>query len=227
MIVSIVSTGLNGSNMTRLLKQGAAGHTVAIVAVSWIENPWARSSRCMATSTPPDLPFGLGAGDGTFTAVAAPAALAAGLAASWPLAPGFAGSCPLGAWLSAGAAATRAVTTDSAAIVSLARMSPSSSGKLRMIGVYVITDDPNNRFTAAAAARAAATTAWWCGPNSRARSRRPGSTLGARQISAHAFHELPAGRKPAFWDLNNRARTVAPALSSAGVPLDPIWARLR
>src|SRR5262245_36826653 len=145
MIVSIVSTGLNGSNMTRLLKHGAAGHTVAIVDVSWIENPWARSSRCMATSTPPDLPFGLGAGDGTFTAVAAPAALAAGLAASWPLAAGFAGSCPLGAWLSAGAAATRAVTTDSAAIVSVARMSPSRLGKLRMIGVYVITGDPNNR----------------------------------------------------------------------------------
>src|SRR5690348_9092798 len=35
-----------------------AGHVTELVAVSWIANPWARSSRCTSFSTPP----GLGAG---------------------------------------------------------------------------------------------------------------------------------------------------------------------
>jgi hypothetical protein len=39
MMVSVVSTLRSGSNRTRLLKQGMAGHRVEIVDVSWIAKP--------------------------------------------------------------------------------------------------------------------------------------------------------------------------------------------
>src|ERR671934_2945510 len=51
--------------MTRLLKHGAAGNTLEIVAVSWIEKPWGRPSRCMALRMPPDLGVWLTAGAAT------------------------------------------------------------------------------------------------------------------------------------------------------------------
>src|SRR2546425_11908574 len=57
MTVSRLSTRFIGSYMTRLLKHGAAGNTLEMVAVAWIEKPCGRSSRCMALRTPPD--FGL------------------------------------------------------------------------------------------------------------------------------------------------------------------------
>src|SRR5437879_13361082 len=60
MTVSRLSTRFIGSYMTRLLKHGAAGNTVEMVAVSWIEKPCGRSSRCMAFRMPPD--FGLDEG---------------------------------------------------------------------------------------------------------------------------------------------------------------------
>src|SRR5215468_2490541 len=53
MMVSGVSAGFMGSKYTRLLKQGEAGHTVAIVEVSWIESPCGSSSRCIRLRTPP------------------------------------------------------------------------------------------------------------------------------------------------------------------------------
>src|SRR5262247_1227823 len=53
MMLSGVSTGFMGSKYTRLLKQGEAGHTVAIVEVSWIERPCGSSSRCIRLRTPP------------------------------------------------------------------------------------------------------------------------------------------------------------------------------
>ena len=36
-----------------MLKHGEAGHTVAIVEVSWIDRPWGSSSRCITFRTPP------------------------------------------------------------------------------------------------------------------------------------------------------------------------------
>src|SRR5438552_12976435 len=50
-----------GSKRTRLLKHGMAGHIVEIVEVSWIANPWGRSSRSLAFSQPPA--FGVWAAD--------------------------------------------------------------------------------------------------------------------------------------------------------------------
>src|SRR6266545_106070 len=52
-MVSGLSSFFAGSNITRLLKQGPAGQTVEMVAVSWIANPWDRSSRSMTLSVPP------------------------------------------------------------------------------------------------------------------------------------------------------------------------------
>src|SRR5215468_1876085 len=52
-MLSGVSTGFMGSKYTRLLKHGEAGHTVAIVELSWIESPWGSSSRCITFRTPP------------------------------------------------------------------------------------------------------------------------------------------------------------------------------
>src|SRR5580765_8034899 len=52
-MVSIVSAGFIGSKYTRLLKHGEAGHTVAIVEVSWIDRPCGSSSRCITFRTPP------------------------------------------------------------------------------------------------------------------------------------------------------------------------------
>ena len=62
MTVSRLSTRFIGSYMTRLLKHGAAGNTLEMVAVSWIEKPCGRSSRCMALRTPPDFGVWLIAG---------------------------------------------------------------------------------------------------------------------------------------------------------------------
>ena len=53
MIVSMLSVFFNGSKMTRLLKHGMPGHTVEIVEVSWMENPWGGSSRCITLRIPP------------------------------------------------------------------------------------------------------------------------------------------------------------------------------
>src|SRR5262245_6820289 len=55
MIVSALSVALRGSNSTRLLKHGIAGHTVEIVDVSWMAKPWGRSSRCVMARVPPGL----------------------------------------------------------------------------------------------------------------------------------------------------------------------------
>src|SRR5215467_3376364 len=52
-MLSGVSTGFMGSKYTRLLKQGEAGHTVAMVELSWIESPCGSSSRCMRLRMPP------------------------------------------------------------------------------------------------------------------------------------------------------------------------------
>src|SRR3972149_3760598 len=53
MIVSMLSVFFNGSKMTRLLKHGMPGHTVEIVEVSWMENPWGGASRCITLRGPP------------------------------------------------------------------------------------------------------------------------------------------------------------------------------
>ena len=53
--VSTLSVFFSGSKSTRLLKQGMAGQTVEIVAVSWMANPCARSSRSIMLRTPPDF----------------------------------------------------------------------------------------------------------------------------------------------------------------------------
>src|SRR5215813_14040745 len=58
MTVSALSVFFNGSNNTRLLKQGIAGHTVEIVDVSWMLKPCGKSSRSIMLRTPPD--FGVG-----------------------------------------------------------------------------------------------------------------------------------------------------------------------
>ena len=55
MMVSTLSIFLSGSNSTRLLKHGMPGQTVEMVAVSWMEKPWGRSSRCITFMTPPDF----------------------------------------------------------------------------------------------------------------------------------------------------------------------------
>src|SRR3989442_2767478 len=55
MIVSTLSVFFSGSNSTRLVRQGIAGHTVEIVEVSWMEKPWDRSSRSIMLRTPPDF----------------------------------------------------------------------------------------------------------------------------------------------------------------------------
>ena len=55
MIVSSLSVFLSGSKSTRLLRQGIAGQTVEIVAVSWMAKPCARSSRSIMLRTPPDF----------------------------------------------------------------------------------------------------------------------------------------------------------------------------
>src|SRR5260370_41764815 len=62
MIVSTLSVFLSGSKRTRLLKQGIAGQTVEIVAVSWMAKPCARSSRSIMLCTPPDFGVWLVAG---------------------------------------------------------------------------------------------------------------------------------------------------------------------
>src|SRR5947207_16028967 len=62
MMVSTLSVFFSGSNITRLLKQGMAGHTVEIVDVSWMAKPCGRSSRCITFRTPPDFGVWLTAG---------------------------------------------------------------------------------------------------------------------------------------------------------------------
>src|SRR5262245_53513739 len=93
----MLSTGVAGSNITRLLKQGEDGNTVEIVADSWTAKPGARSSRSITLRVPPGFPAGIGVGDG----VPAPSALflAAGFA-DWAVA-----ICPAGT--SSAAAAIR------------------------------------------------------------------------------------------------------------------------
>src|SRR6185436_15193975 len=46
---------LSGSNSTRLLKHGMAGHVVETVELSWMAKPCGVSSRWATLSTPPDL----------------------------------------------------------------------------------------------------------------------------------------------------------------------------
>jgi len=53
MTVSAVWVVFSGSNSTRLLKQGMAGHMVEIVGLSWIAKPCGRSSRNRRFSQPP------------------------------------------------------------------------------------------------------------------------------------------------------------------------------
>src|ERR1700704_3947771 len=53
-MVSTLCVGFSGSNSTRLLKHGMAGHMVEIVALSWIAKPCGRSSRNLSLSKPPD-----------------------------------------------------------------------------------------------------------------------------------------------------------------------------
>src|SRR5206468_6391833 len=64
MIVSTLSVFLSGSKRTRLLRQGIAGQTVEIVAVSWMANPCGRSSRSIRLRMPPA--FGVGDGGGAW-----------------------------------------------------------------------------------------------------------------------------------------------------------------
>src|SRR5207249_8333654 len=64
MIVSTLSVFLSGSKRTRLLRQGIAGQTVEIVAVSWMANPCGRSSRSIRLRVPPA--FGVGDGGGAW-----------------------------------------------------------------------------------------------------------------------------------------------------------------
>src|SRR5262249_55712241 len=56
------STGLAGSNITRLLKQGELGKTTEMVAASCTAKPWDRSSRSITLRVPPGLPAGMGGG---------------------------------------------------------------------------------------------------------------------------------------------------------------------
>src|SRR5262245_11484520 len=68
----MVSVGFMGSKYTRLLKHGEAGHTVAMVEVSWIDRPCGSSSRCITLRTPPY--FGVSARAGSPAAIATAAA---------------------------------------------------------------------------------------------------------------------------------------------------------
>src|SRR5262245_17582042 len=68
----MVSVGFMGSKYTRLLKHGEAGHTVAMVEVSWIDSPCGSSSRCITLRTPPY--FGVSARAGSPAAIATAAA---------------------------------------------------------------------------------------------------------------------------------------------------------
>jgi len=60
------STGLAGSNITRLLKHGELGKTTEMVADSCTAKPWDRSSRSITLRMPPGLPTGMGVGVGTW-----------------------------------------------------------------------------------------------------------------------------------------------------------------
>jgi hypothetical protein len=68
--------GFSGSNSTRLLKHGMAGHMVEIVALSWIAKPCGRSSRNLSVSQPPDL--GAWPWEGTPVRITSPARPIAG-----------------------------------------------------------------------------------------------------------------------------------------------------
>src|SRR5262245_44952246 len=63
MTLSAVCVVLSGSNSTRLLRQGMAGHIVEIVGLSWIENPCGKSSRRRRLSQPPAVGVVPGGGD--------------------------------------------------------------------------------------------------------------------------------------------------------------------
>src|SRR5262245_14195892 len=63
MTLSAVCVVFSGSNRTRLLRHGMAGHITEIVGLSWIENPWGRSSRRRRLSQPPATGVAPGVGD--------------------------------------------------------------------------------------------------------------------------------------------------------------------
>src|SRR5882724_3874179 len=63
MTVSAVWVVCSGSNSTRLLRQGMAGHIVEIVGLSWIAKPCGRSSRNRRFSQPPAVGAGTAAGE--------------------------------------------------------------------------------------------------------------------------------------------------------------------
>jgi hypothetical protein len=62
MMLSAVCVVFSGSNSTRLLRHGMAGHIVEIVGLSWIAKPWGRSSRKRRLSQPPAVGVCPGAG---------------------------------------------------------------------------------------------------------------------------------------------------------------------
>ncbi len=74
MIVSTLSCFLSGSKYTRLLKQGLAGQTTEMVAVSCIAKPWGRSSRSITLNEPPDFGVWLSTGRAAMAAASSTAA---------------------------------------------------------------------------------------------------------------------------------------------------------
>src|SRR4030095_6970437 len=63
MTLSAVWVVFRGSNSTRLLRHGMAGHIVEMVGLSWIAKPWGKSSRSRKFSQPPAVGVGPGAGE--------------------------------------------------------------------------------------------------------------------------------------------------------------------
>ena len=62
MTLSAVWVVFRGSNSTRLLRHGIAGHIVEMVGLSWMAKPWGRSSRSRRFSQPPAVGVCPGAG---------------------------------------------------------------------------------------------------------------------------------------------------------------------